>query len=56
METPLGGKNHATSYHLINCLLGRPTEIGFSIPYLRILARPFTDVPEKLKLEWGSDL
>ena len=29
---PLGGKNHATSYHLINCLLGRPTESGVSIP------------------------
>ena len=30
---PLGGKNHATSYHLFNCLLGRPTESGVSIPY-----------------------
>ena len=29
---PLGGKNHATSYHIINCLLGRPNESGVSVP------------------------
>ena len=28
----LGGRNHATSYSLFNCLLGRPTESGVSIP------------------------
>ena len=33
---PLGGKNHATSYHIINCLLGRPNESGVSIPYPHI--------------------
>ena len=32
---PLGGKNHATSYHLFKCLLGQPTESGVSIPYVQ---------------------
>ena len=32
---PLGDKNHATSYKLINCLLGRPNESGVSVPYVK---------------------